>query len=151
MRLGLVIAAPVWAALALVVWWVAADARGRTPLVYQAPRNMAEAAGLGTAAGVLRFLRAGADPDAIEPVRPDIISSAVTRVTPLEASLWSRDIALIRMLDREKRIEGDARRQYLACLGTALGTRDIVAYLAPHGVKDCDPADVTRRIEARRP
>jgi len=129
---------------------VASEALGRAPFVYQTPRNAAEAAGLGTAAGVLRFLRTGADPDAIETVRPEIISSAVTRVTALEASMWSRDIALLRALDREKPID-DARRQYLACLGTALGTRDLVTYLAPDGVKDCDPAEVTRRIEARRP
>jgi hypothetical protein len=148
--LGLMIAAPVWAALALVLWSVASDAQGRTPFVYQTPRNVAEAAAMGTAAGVLRFLRTGADPALIEPVRPEIISSAVTHVTALEASIWSRDIALVRALDRETPIDGDAR-QYLACLGTALGTRDLVTYLAPDGVKDCDPAEVTRRIEARRP
>jgi hypothetical protein len=145
-----VITAPVWAGLALLLWFVAMDAGGHTPFTYQTPRNVAEAAAMGTAAGVLRFLRTGEDPDVIEPVRPEIISSAVTRVTALEASMWSRDIALVRALDRERRID-DARRQYLACLGTALGTRDLVTYLAPDGVRNCDPAEITRRIEARRP
>lgn len=148
--LGLVLTAPVWAGLALLVWSVAWDAGGHTPFAYQTPRNLAEAAGMATSAGVLRFLRAGADPNVIEPVRPEIISSAVTHVTGLEAAMWSREIALVRVLDQEKRIDGDGRRQYLACLGTALGTRDLVTYLAPEGVKGCDPAEVTRRIEARR-
>jgi hypothetical protein len=144
------LAGPVCASLALLVWFIGSEAAGRTPFAYPMPHNIAEAAGMARAAEVLRFLRAGADPGAVEDVRPEIVSRSITRVSAVEAAIWGREVALVRMLDREGALAGGGRRQYLACLATSLQATDIVAYLAPHGVEGCDPAGVVRQIEARR-
>jgi len=141
--------APVCTALGLLVWFMTSEVAGHTPLAYLPPRNIAEAAGMARAAEVLRFLRAGADPDAVEAVQPEIISPSVTRVSALEAAIWGREVALVRMLDREGALQGDHRRQYLACLATSIGASEIVAYLAPRGVEACEPDAVVRRIESR--
>jgi hypothetical protein len=137
------------AAGALLVCFIVSELAGYTPFLYTTPRNMAEAAGLGMAADVLRFLRAGDDPSAIQVVRPEIISSNVTHVTTLEAAMWGRELSLVRLLDREGAIQGDARR-HLACVAEAIRAADIAAYLAPPGGDSCDIHATMAAIEARR-
>lgn len=140
---------PILAGVTLLVGFALLEATGRTPFAYLQPANIAEAAGLGTASEVLRFLRSGQDPAVIRDVRPEIISSSVTRVTALEAAIWSRRVELVRLLDREQQLGDLASRRYLACLGTALRTEDIVSHLAPDGVAGCDAEAVTRAIQGR--
>ncbi len=141
--------APVLAAVTLLVGFVLWDAAGSMPLTYSPPRNLAEAAGVGSGAAVLRFLRAGEDPNVVAVVRPEIISSAIRRVTPLEAAIWGREIRLLQLLLDQEGVDAD--RQYLACLADALSVEDLVPYLAPNGLAPCDADTLLRQIEARRP
>jgi hypothetical protein len=149
--IALVLLLPMAIALVIVSAFAAGETRGYVPLSYQPPRNLAEAAGMGIAAEALRYLREGADPNEIVAVRPDIISSNITRVTGLEAAIWSRRVELVRALDREGAIADPAARSHIACLARHLATEDILSYLAPHGLTGCDPDAVIEAIEARSP
>jgi len=145
----LVTIAPVVFVIAVLMLFVITDVGGSSLLRYGPPQNLAEAAAMATGADVLRRLRAGEDPNALMFVRPEVISSSVAQVTTLEAAIWGREVALIRMLDREGAI-GD-HRSYLACLSQALRADKITEYLAPHGVgADCGGDEVLRRIQERR-
>jgi hypothetical protein len=144
----LALVSPFAIALAITLGFAALELSGRTPLSEDRPANIAEAAGLGLESEVLRFLRRGSDPLRIYPVRPEIISSSVRRVSVSEAALWSRRLKLVRLLDREGALPR-AERARLACLATGLGTEDIVRYLAPRGVGNCDPEAAYAVIEAR--
>lgn len=148
-RADILVALPVLTATLLVLAFAVSEILGHTPLSYAPPQNIAEAAGMGIASEVLRMLRQGQDVNQIMQVRPDIISSAITRVTALEAAIWSRRVELVRMLDREGAIRGDHVRRQMACLARHLRTEDILAHLAPAGLAGCDPDGTIRSIEAR--
>lgn len=141
--------APMLAAMAVLLAFTIGEVNGVRPFSYQAPSNLAEAAGMGLAPEVLRLVRTGADPTRVENVRPDIISSQITRVTALEAVVWSRRAQLVRLLEREGVLGTDADRAHMACLARALQVADIVAYLAPDGTPDCDPDRTVEQIMAR--
>ena len=88
--------------LALAMFWIASvvtvERAGGTSFSGIVPRNSAEAAGLGLASEVLRFLRQGENPIRVYDVRPEILSSAILRATTLEAAMWSRQLELIQLL-----------------------------------------------------
>jgi hypothetical protein len=141
---------PATVASLLLVAFVFLDAAGRTPFTYTPPRNAAEAAGMGNGPEVLRFIRQGDDPAAIVQIRPDIISSSITHVTPAEAAVWSRRGRVIALVDRLGGIPDDAARTHLACLAAAIGTEDVGAYLArTEAAAGCDREQLVREIEAR--
>ena len=144
----LVTAGPVCVALVILAVFVAGEAMGYTPLRYQPPRNIAEAAASATASEVLRRLRAGEDPTVLLTIRPEVISSSVTNVTALEAAIWGRTVEIVRLLDREGAIPA-GQKAYLACLSEALQASDILEYLAPHGTSGCDANAVMESIQAR--
>ncbi len=104
------LAAPLGVAAALLIVVAAGERLGATPFAGVVPANSAEAAGMASAADVLRFLRPGEDPNRVYPVRPEIISSAVRRATTLEAAMWSRQVELMQLLDREGAIVGPDQR-----------------------------------------
>jgi len=140
--------APLCAALAWVVLVTSGERLGAAPFAGLAPRNSAEAAGLARAADVLRFLRMGEDPGEVYAVRPEIISSAVLRVTTLEATMWSRQVELVRLIDGQRAIDRDERAT-LACLAIDLGVDDVAGYLAPDGTRHCEPGLALERVMAR--
>jgi hypothetical protein len=140
-------AAPV-AALLLLAGFAASETLGHTPFAGDRAANIAEAAGLGRGAEVLRFLHEGADPAVVMAVNPDIISSSVTRVTALEAAVWSRRVQMIRMLDRRQLIPG-AVRAHLACLARDIRAADIAEYLGNSDPSACEPDATQRAIEGR--
>ena len=113
------------------------------------PANLAEAAGMGTLPEVLRFIWEGADSTRVENVRPDIISSEITKVTAPEAAIWARRVQLVRLMEREGAFGGEADRPHLACLARALQVAEIVEHLAPQGSPDCDPERTIAQIVAR--
>jgi hypothetical protein len=125
-----------------------AESFGYTPLSYGPPVNVAEAAGMGSATEVVRLLQRGGDPNRLDYVRPQIISSSVTRVTALEAAIWSRRVELVRLLDTRGAIADDASRHHLACLAADINARDIVQYLAPNGAA-CEPQAEAKAVVAR--
>jgi hypothetical protein len=145
----LVVVGPTCAGLALVMLFILLELAGQPLLQYDRPRNIAEAAGMATASEVLRFLRAGADPNAVMDVRPEVISSSITKVSAVEAAIWGREVALVRLLDRQGAIAGVDRRRYLACLSDALKAEDIARYLAPQGTHGCTSEETVTLIEAR--
>jgi hypothetical protein len=148
---GLVLATlvPMAIGVLVLIGFVIAEQSGSAIFTYGPPRNLAEAAAIADAAEVMRLLRAGEDPTAVMAVRPEVISSSIKRVTALEASIWGREVELVRMLDREGAIQGDQRRRDLACLSEALKADAITKYLAPDGTNGCEAVDAVRRIEAR--
>lgn len=140
---------PLAAAAIMLVLVVSGERLGATPFSGMVPANSAEAAGMGSAVHVVRFLRMGEDPNRVYPVRPEIISSAVLKATTLEAAMWSRQIELVQLLDREGAIVGDQRRRELACLAADLRVDDVVVYLSPDGVAHCDAGKAFERVLAR--
>lgn len=127
----------------------AGETLGATPFAGLTPRNSAEAAALGRAADVLRFLRAGEDPRRVHPVDPGVISSAVRRATTVEAAMWSRQLALVKLLDREGALPEGAERHDLACLAADLGLPEVAAYLAGDGAARCESGRALARVLAR--
>jgi hypothetical protein len=145
----LVTAGPVCVVLALLLAFVLGELAGYSPLRYDPPANIVEAAAQATASDLLRRLRIGEDPNTLVSIRPEVISSAVTRVSAVEAAIWGRTVELVRLLDREGAIATEERRRYLACLSEALQAQDIREYLAPHGTTGCDGEQMMQAIQSR--
>ena len=137
-RLSLCAAVPPLLATLALAWSVLASA-GELAGAGDSPVNMAESAGLGSAADVLRRLGLGEDPRAVLPVRPDVISSSVLRASAVEAAVWSRQVELVKLLDRWGAFEGDGRSR-IGCLARDLQAEDIAAYL---GASDACPPNAT--------
>ena len=146
--LAVAAAAPAMLATAGILVFVARELSGSTPLSHGPVRNVAEAAGTGQVAEVLRFLRAGDDPTRFWPVRPEMISGVVTRPTGLEAALWG-GLRLLQLLDREGYIRDEATRHELACLANDLDKQDLVVYLSPGGAPACEYGAAYGRIKDR--
>lgn len=139
--------APICAATACVLLVALAERAGATPFSGLVPQNSAEAAGWGRASDMLRFLRDGEDPRRVQAVRPEIISSAIPRASTLEASMWSRQVELVQLLDQAVAFD-DKERAELACLAADLEIDDVVEYLAPEGVAYCEPGAALKRVIA---
>lgn len=143
-------AVPVCLATLGVIVFVAFELFGRTLSSDGPTRNLAEAAALGSVSEVVRFLQAGEDPNRLVDVRPYAISSAIHRVTGLEAAVWHRSAQLMQLLDRTGAIGDGETRRRLACLAIDLRVQEIVEYLAPKGADWCVPGQMVAEIEARR-
>ena len=143
----LALALPPMVSVAAVALFAALEAAGNQSIT-MAPVNVAEAAGLANASEVLRLLWSGEDVSRVMPTRPDIISSAIPRISALEAAVWSRHVELIHMLDDEGVIPGDERRR-LACLAADLQIGDIVEYLSPEAPPACVAGQVEQEIRGR--
>lgn len=124
-----------------------AEAGGGSLLAARAPANLAEAAASGRADLVVRLLRQGQRADAVYDVHPDVISSAVRRATALEAAIWSRQLELVELLEREGAIPQTERRA-LACLAGDLGVDDVAEYLGPVDPA-CVPDEAFNAVVAR--
>ncbi len=146
--LMIAVAVPPAVAAVLVLLFIAMELAGRTPSAIE-PQNIAESAGLGNGAEILRRLQLGEDPTRVQTIRPEIISSQVTRVTALEAAVLSRKVQLVELLDDRGAIVGAEARQSLACLAQDAGVGDIVEYLAPAGAPPCEPGATRARLMAR--
>jgi hypothetical protein len=144
-----VVVAPALTATLLAAGFAAGELLGGHPFSYSRPRNIAEAAAMGSGAEVLRLLRAGEDPRAIMDVRSELISSNITRVNAVEAAVWGRRVQLLRMLERHGAIEGDDMKRYVACLATLARVPSIVEEFATSGTGECDEEQVARALEAR--
>ena len=142
----LVTAIPILAVVAGMLWVGVNERHGSNPLGAPPFRNSAEAAAAGDAAAVLRFLRMGDNPARIRAIRGDIISSGV-RATTLEAAMWSRNIDMVRLLDREGAIVDREERPQLACLALDLDLPEVSNYLAADQV--CARGVALERIIAR--
>jgi len=139
---------PLCIATAGLVLVTAGERAGAAPFAGTAPQNSAEAAGLASAGDVLRCLRMGEDPRHMYVVRPEIISSAVRRVTTLEAAVWSRQLELVQLLHRQAALDR-GERAALACLAVDLEVDDVVEYLAPDGTGHCEPGRALQLVLAR--
>jgi hypothetical protein len=132
-----------------VVSFSGLELRGHTPFSLGPARNLAEAAALGHASEVLRLLSAGEDPNRVSLVRKEVISSVITKVTPLEAGIWSRRAQLVELFDRQGAIVGDEARHHLACLATDIGVEEIVEYLSPHATPECEHGQALNAVLER--
>jgi hypothetical protein len=141
---------PVLATVGLV-WFSANEVSGRLLFSAGRPRNIAEAAGLGTGAEVLRLLRSGADPHVVLPVRPEIISSTITKATGVEAAVWSRKGQLVELFDREGALAAPDQRHHVLCLARDVGVDEIVAYLAKTDQASCEHGQALAEVQARTP
>jgi hypothetical protein len=141
-------AGPAAAAALAVLLFVAIELPGGSPLSLGRPQNIAEAAGLGSGAEVMRLLQAGEDPTRIYTVRPEVISPSVDRASALEAAVWSRRLELVRLLDATGALTGDLRRD-IVCLAKDLEAADIVGYLDPDRHADCVEGEARQRIVTR--
>jgi len=113
------------------------------------PQNLAEAAGLGLGPEMLRFLRAGEDPAQVRSIRPEVISSTVTRASALEAAVWSGKGQVVELLQREGAIASPGRRRHAYCLAVDLDRQEIVAVLAKNGAFECERGRTAEEVLAR--
>lgn len=124
-------------AFALLLGITVAERTGGSLFKAVAPANIAEAAAAGRGDDVVRRLRAGERLDRLYAVRAEATHSPLTRATPAEAAVWSRQLLMVELVDREGGIPA-ADRPALACLAVRLDLRDIADYLAPGGAGPCE-------------
>lgn len=148
MAVILAVVMPSLLATLVVVWFSVSELAGHTPLAYERPRNVAEAAGMGRGSEVLRLIEAGQDPRALMPVRPEVISSSVTRVTALEAAVWSRRSHMLTLLDNLGAMPRTQRHR-LACLAIDIKAPGMAAHLDPAAPAGCRPGAVLEEIQHR--
>ena len=141
--------APVCLATAGLAWVAVGERVGARPFAGLVPENSAEAAALGDAGDLMRFLHGGENPRQVYSVRAEVISSAVLRATTYEAAMWAREASMIRLLDREAGAGGHEERRELACLAADLEIEEVVEYLSPEGTASCEPGDAIARLLAR--
>jgi hypothetical protein len=139
---------PPMLALGLVFAIAAAEVTGHTLFADVVPSNLAEAAAAGRADDVVRRIQGGEAVQLVYPVRPDATHSPLTRATPAEAAVWSRQLLMVHVLDRAGAIPA-ADRDDLACLALDLELHDIAAYLAPAGANACVPQRARERVLTR--
>jgi hypothetical protein len=137
------VAVPIVVATLAAVGYGAA-ARTRWGSIDTAPRNSAEAAAVGNAAALLRFIHSGDNPTRVHPLRPHIVSSRLLFATTLEAAVTSRRLEMVRLLDREGVIVGADDRLFLACLASDLHASDVADYLAPSRAPCAEGASLAR-------
>ena len=147
--LALALVVPIGAATVVIAGVSASERIGAHPFAGLAAQNSAEAAALANAGELLRFMRRGENPHAVYPVRPEVISSAILRATTVEAAMWSRQVEMIRLLEREGAIDGGEERTALACLAADLQIDDVLEHLAPDGLSGCEPGQALARVTAR--
>ena len=68
--------------------------------------------------------------------------------TTLEASMWSRQLELVQLLDQAVAFDQEERAE-LACLAADLEIDDVVEYLAPDGIGHCESGKALERVIAR--
>ena len=146
--MAVVLAVPIVCGTLAVAVVAAVEAAGGSAFGDVGPANSAEAAALGDAAMVTRSIRFGDDPTRVHALRPAFISPQVLRATTPEAALWSRQLEMIKLLDREGAIVGAASRRDLACLAIDLGLPHIADYLVSPAPA-CVPGDAMRRMVER--
>lgn len=140
---------PPLVATACVIAVSIAERTGGTIFAAAAPANLAEAAALGRGDDVVRRLHQGEDPRRVYDLRPEIVSSAVVKATPMEAAMWSQRLLMIHLLDRGGAIADEAARSHLACLAMDLGLAEAVDYLASATAPACVPGEARNRVLAR--
>jgi hypothetical protein len=141
--------APLAIAMAVLLAVAVGEGAGGHPFGGLAPQNLGEAAGLGLAPDVIRFLGRGDDPRRVYAIRREVISSAVLKATALEASMWSRQLELVELLERQHALDDEGDRRGLACLARDLDIDDVVEHLAPGGVSYCEKGQAFARVLAR--
>ena len=85
-----VVALPGLLVAAMALASTAAAIAGRSPLWRTAELNLSEAAAVSDLATMVRLIRGGADPDARHRIRPGLLSSHESRLTPFEVALATR-------------------------------------------------------------
>ena len=135
--------------LALTLAFIWRDMAGETLFSYGLPRNVAEAAGMGNAAELVRLLPTLDDPRRVWPVRPEVISSSVQHATVLESAVWSRKGGLMVLLDRHGLLVDAATRAHVTCLAMDLEAQEIVDALTRAGTPACQPGAALERVLAR--
>jgi len=147
--LAVSVATPIVLATVAVLAFSGLEIAGRTPSAIGPPRNIAEAVGMGAPSEVLRLLDFGDDPNRVLSVRREIISSTITRVTALEAAIWSHHREMMELLDRRGAIVDGDTRQHLICLTKDVGDADILAYLSGGREVECEQGRALAMVEER--
>ena len=66
-----------------------------------------------------------------------------------QAAMWSRQVEMIKLLDREGVIHDGEERASLTCLAVDLEIDDVVEYLAADGPSRCEAGEALARVTAR--
>ena len=117
---ALALAAPVLLAFCLLLAFVVAEVAGASPFAIDRPRNVAETAAFGDAAGLLALIAQGQDVNARWEVRQDLLDSrGPQRVTAMQAAILMRRPEAVQLLLRRGARAGQPKE--LACLAQAVG------------------------------
>ena len=147
--LGLLAAGPGVLATIGVLVFSGLELAGRTPSSPGAARNIAEATAASAPSDVLRFLRAGEDPNRIWPVRQNITSSTMTSLTAFEAAIVSRRAPMLELLAREGALVDTEAWQHLACRAIDLAATELVDQLSLGRKPECQYGAAIERVLER--
>ena len=128
-----VLTAPPLAAFALVAVFLTAEAMGLRPFDAE-PANLSEAAATGSAAAALRFIRAGANPNAPQTIAPGVLGSLPRTVNAIDAAILGRREEMITLLLKHGASETDAAR--VRCLAGAVDFPEALKILGVPGEAD---------------
>lgn len=145
----LALSMPIVAAACLTLIVAAAESGGLEPWSDTRPRNAAEAAALGRGADLVRFLRRGAHPEQIYPIRAGLVPQAPASLSAMEAAVWPDGSAMIGLLEREGAVFTNEGRRQLACLARDLGRPGTVTVLVPDGDLSCAPGQALDVLRLR--
>jgi hypothetical protein len=149
MLLGLITALPGITATIAVAAFSCLELLGRTPSSPGPVRNISEAIASGRAPDVVRLLAVGQDPNRVWPVRRDIISSTMTRVTAFEAAIVSRRTPMLELLRRQGASTDAQTLDHLRCFASDLSAAEIVDSLSPDRKPDCVYGAAIERVLER--
>ena len=113
-----VVAAPPLAALVLVAGFLGGEALGFRPFDSE-PLNVSEAAAMGAAAGALRFMADGSDPNVARPIAAGVLGSLPRSANAINAAILGRRPEMISLLLQHGAAVTDADRS--RCLAEAVG------------------------------
>jgi hypothetical protein len=143
-------AVPIMTASAAVLTVALTDGVSLAPGSSARPRNIAEAAVMGRAAEVVRFLRAGETPTKIYEVRGGVVGP-VRFVTAFEGAVWSGRAEMIRLLERESAALDAAARRHLTCLSLDVEQPHLAEYMTPISPPACESGRSLALLTARTP
>ena len=123
------IVAPHVVAFAAMLWLVAGWIAGADPFWPIPAMTLSEAAAVRDHAEVVRLIEEGHDPNRKWSVRAGLLDGDAHAITPLEAAVRIRRLALVELLLRSGAAPGADERSALVGTALAAGAADIAAFL----------------------
>jgi hypothetical protein len=128
---------------AAVVVLLIGSAAGWHPLWPENAATLSETVALRDRPGALALIASGHNPNAVYPVREELLTSRALQITPLQAAVSTRETYMVDMLVANGARLDDATRRNLICLARTTNAGEIEAQLSAGLPAPVDCANVT--------